>query len=264
MKTKSILLVTLFLFLLGSNANAYVETWDYGLSGVFINTTLTNGGTLADGLTTLTWGTTYWGDPKSSLVIDPSTVNDQVDTYVGGGTVPSLYWADSIDLTHNNNPIYEPSLASTTLQVSVLLDPFVPDNPALPNQIFTFGIDFTETPNIGGLAEYDIFALLDGFPNFNFQYDALDGDGLQTYYVNVFPSTGGVLSALSPLYASLAGVPVGTLGFATPEGQSTTLGFSFTISTEPLTNPVPEPATMILFGTGVLGIAMVARKKFIR
>lgn len=242
-----------------TSASAYVSEWNYSLSGTFINAVDTNGNPLPNG-TTLSWGTNI-GNGQSQLVINPSAVSSTVDTYLGGGSVPVANWADSIDLTHVNKPIQAPSLDFATLLVTVILDPSVPDRPALPQQQFTFGIDFTETPNVGVPLEYDIFALLDGFPNFNIQYDAGDGDGLLDYFINVFPSTGGVLSLLEDPHAELAGLDPGTtFGFVTPENQSTTLGFSFTISTRPLST-VPEPSTMLLLGAGLIGLVAIGRKK---
>ena len=259
MKRLSSLALVIAAIFFATSASAYVSQWNYSLSGTFIDAKDTNGNSLESG-TTLSWGIST-GSGQSQLIINPSAVSSTVDTYLGGGSVPVAFWADSIDLTHVNKPIYAPSLDFATLLVTVILDPFVPNNPALPQQQFAFGIDFTETTNGIIPNEYDIFALLSGFPNFNIQYDAGDGDGLLDYFINVFPSTGGVLSLLEDPHAELAGLEPGTtFGFVTPENRSTTLGFSFTISTEPLST-VPEPSTMLLLGAGLFGLAAIGRKK---
>lgn len=270
MKKSLFLLVALVMVTFGSNTHAaYVTTFEYTLKGTFSSAFLDNGNTLTptSSGTVLTWGSpANPKDQRSSLVITNPAPNGLVDTYIGGGSVPNTYWADSINMTHNNFPIYAPALDNATLQVQVDLKPHDPSGTALPTQTFTFDIEFEETDNDGS-DENDVFALLSNYPNFDFYYDVESGNfspvpkpGYEDYFVNVFPSIGGVLAGLTNPYAGLAGVPVGTIGFTTPENQATTLGWSFTISTEPLINGVPEPSTAILLGASLLGIAGFGRK----
>lgn len=125
-----------------------------------------------------------------------------------------------------------------------------------------FNITFTETPNVdpanqcdvttSPTACNDIFVLSSGFLNSQFDFDAQDGDGLRTYFVNVFPTSGGVLSTLEDSACLAAGAGVGCLGFSTPENQSTRLDFGFTISTERIVQ-APEPGVLAAAGFGSVG-----------
>jgi len=262
------LMACLFVFLFSFPAHALVTTWDYTVSSVFTDTVFVPGRDDSNGIlngdyttsdTALTWGVPAYGS-QSGLSIDPSTINSTVDTYVGSGIPTSSYIASSISLVHDNYPIYSNSdrLSTTTLSTTVLLDPLNPDNVALDNKYFTFDLKFVETSNSGSHPN-DIFALLGGFPNFNFTYD--DGTDTLKYFVNVFPTDGNVLTPLTLEEAGIMGVQVGTAGFSTPENATTILPFGFTITTSPLNNPVPEPATFLLLGGGLVGLAFYRRKK---
>ena len=135
----------------------------------------------------------------------------------------------------------------------------------MPGMIIPFSIAFTETSNAIPCAAdsppgnpcNDIFVLTGGLLNQTFDYD--DGSGLSTYFVNIFPTTGGVLSILDDSACLAANQLAGCLGFTTVEGQNTTLAFGFTISTEPL--QIPEPGILALLGLGLIGLFSLRRRQ---
>lgn len=255
------------LVMVSAPASATVTTWDYSVTSLFTFATYTGAGSgaIPGGTETLSWGTST-GSGQSSLVVGGSPAEGQVDTYTLGGMPPVAppFLGLSTSLTHNNNPITGNSLTSAILTNTVLLDPFIPDNAALTPFEFVFSISFTETPNSGTCAVAgsptpcnDIFVLNDGLLNVSFDYD--DGEGLDTYFVNIFPVTGGVLGILEDSACLAAGVAVNCIGFSTPENQSTTLAFGFTISTEPL--QIPEPGMLALLGLGMMGLFAWRRRQ---
>jgi len=252
------------LLLASASASASVTTWDYSITSLFTYASYTSGASGAVSTGTLSWGNST-GQGQSSLVVGGSPATGSVDTYPGL-TPPQTdpYLGYSTSLTHNNHPITGTSLTSAVLSNYVTLNPLVPDNPALDPFTFLFNIAFTETPNSGTCAVSgsptpcnDIFVLTSGLLNSEFDYD--DGTGLSTYYVNIFPVTGGVLSVLENSACAAAGQAAGCIGFSTAEGLSTTLAFGFTISTEPL--QVPEPSILALLGLGMLGLFAWRRRQ---
>ena len=257
------------LLLASSSASAIVTNWDYTITSLFTAATYNGpGGTNpGSGVDALSWGTST-GSGQSSLVIGDSPATGNVSTYQGIGVPNSPpFLGLSTSLTHNNNPITGTSLLSAVLTNTVTLNPTSPDNLALPFQLFPFNIAFVETPNGAPCAANspannpcnDIFVLTGGLLNSSFDYDALDGDGLMTYFVNIFPVTGGVLGILQNSACIAAGQAPGCIGFTTEEGESTRLAFGFTISANPL--QVPEPGIFALLGIALLGLGATRRRK---
>ncbi|MGC3964123.1 MAG: THxN family PEP-CTERM protein [Rhodocyclaceae bacterium] len=259
------------LLLLASGANAAVLQWNYSVSSIFTAATFT-GGSASLPATSLSWGTPTGPGGQSSLTIGNNPAAGALSTYLGGGTPPQSppFLATDISLTHKNEPIQGNSLTSAQLTSTITLTPLVPSLPSLPSQLAAFNILFTETPNQTPCAATspagnpcnDIFVLQSGLLNQMFQYDAGDGDGLLTYFVNIFPIAGGALNILSNAACAAAGAANGCIGFTTIEGQSNTLQFGFTISTQALTiTRIPEPAMAALLSAALLAFAMVRRRR---
>jgi PEP-CTERM motif len=219
-----------------------------------------------------------WGDPtvanRSSLALANPVPPQTVNTFIGGGSPPPAFIVPGSTITHSNNPISGPTLTGATIKDTLTLTAVLPPSagPGLLPPI-NFDIAFDETPNSPPCAVVssptpcnDIFVLLGGLFNQTFTYDS-DGAGPDapvTYFVNIFPTSGGVLSILddstcAAVHAVNPAAPAtGCLGFTTPEGAATTLAFGYTISTLPLA--IPEPGTIALVGLALLGVGASRRR----
>jgi hypothetical protein len=181
-------------------------------------------------LSTARWGTGSWPSYQQSgydFETDTTPFDVQSD-----GSMFSLG-----TFSHLNYPITGTTLDSIDLLLSLNIAGVVTSVTA------TFSIDHEETSNSGPHPD-DIVTIMNPIVN---EFFTVDG---KEYYFNLFG------------FSQDYGQPLSTV-FNPKEGKLNEATLYARITEAPI-NEVPEPATMLLFGTGLAGVAAFSRKKVLK
>jgi hypothetical protein len=249
------------LFAAGANA-AIIPSWDFTVTAGFDTAATTfdadTGGSTVNTAQELSWGATG-GDATAGDTGDAEDNRSALiwDQLVVTGNFATGTTATTATLTHWNNPIlgtYK-SLLSASIDTTLTLTG-VPAGPALAPISRSFAFSFKETPNRNNC----------GFPSASNCDDifVVDIDDLSDSFVidgveyTAFVTTDG-LGDLPASACDAAGVTPPCGGLQTRESEQNVFAFEIGVTAREL--PVPAPATVALFGLGLIGLGAARRRK---
>lgn len=261
---KVLTLATITLLSMASSiatAGPIVTNWDFEVDTAFMSFSPagvvgSNNNAFYNAPTTLTWGVPATNNGASSLVIGGDDGNVMGSVVTNGAAV------NTITMTHNNFPIFAPTLTGAMLRTQIVLTPTSPAAASLPAQSIDFDINFTETVNAGPCADAsspipcnDIFVLDIMGAGFNTVDNSITQPLIYNgndYNIRLFIQG---ISQLGDSLCAAAGVANGCFGFSTVESASNTFQVSLDIVS------VPEPSSIVLLSLAGFGFVAARRRR---